>query len=405
MVTAQRQYKKILLSEVVSYERNNKKHWKNVARIADSIKRNEYIAPIIIDENNIILAWHGRKLALEQLGTTEVEVLQVSWLTEKQKADFRIADNRTTELSEWDYEAVLAEIGEFELEDLKLDFPDLDFDAVDLNKDAEDEVPDMDNVEIIVQKGDLFQLWDHRLMCWDATSIEDIELLMDGKKVDEVVTDPPYNLDYTGKTKDALKIENDKKTDNDFRKFLYDAFSCMNMFMKGGAVFYVRHADSEWYSFRWALEDAGLKVRQCLIWEKDVMVMGRQDYHWKHEPCLYWWKEGAWHLRNADRKQTTILRFDRPTRNKEHPTMKPVNLMEYLVSNNTKSEDLVLDPFLGGGSTLIACEKTNRICYWTELDPKYIQVILKRYYDYTKWQREIKCLNRDLDLTPILKND
>lgn len=198
-----------------------------------------------------------------------------------------------------------------------------------------------------------------------------------------LLTDPPYNVDYVGKTKDALKIKNDSMADVAFREFLASAFSSADSVMKPGAVFYIWHADSEGYNFRGACQDAGWVVRQCLIWHKNTMVMGRQDYHWKHEPCLYGWKEGASHLWNADRTQTTVLNFERPTKSKEHPTMKPVEMMAYQITNNTKGKDVVLDLFGGSGSTLIAVEKTGRIFYGMELDEKYVDVIIQRFIDYT----------------------
>jgi site-specific DNA-methyltransferase (adenine-specific) len=197
------------------------------------------------------------------------------------------------------------------------------------------------------------------------------------------MTDPPYNVEYVGKTKDALTIQNDKQTDTQFRQFLKDAFSSADMVMKGGAVFYIWHADSEGFNFRGACADVSWKVRQCLIWNKSHMVMGRQDYHWKHEPCLYGWKDGDGHLWNSDRKQVTVLDFERPTKNKEHPTMKPLNLIAYQIGNNTKNDDLVLDLFLGSGSTLIAAQQTGRICHGMELDPRYCDVIIKRYCNLT----------------------
>ena len=206
---------------------------------------------------------------------------------------------------------------------------------------------------------------------------------MGDKKVDLLLTDPPYNVAYVGKTKDALTIENDAMSDSSFRKFLKDAFTAAFAYVKPGGVYYIWHADSEGYNFRGALHDIGVQVRQCLIWNKNSMVMGRQDYHWKHEPCLYGWKDGASHLWASDRTQTTVLDFARPTSSQEHPTMKPVELIAYQITNNTKGEDIVLDTFGGSGSTLIAAEKTGRICYMMELDPKYIDVIIKRYEDFT----------------------
>lgn len=220
-------------------------------------------------------------------------------------------------------------------------------------------------------------------MCGDSTSVEDVEKLMNGVKVDLLITDPPYNVAYEGKTKDALTIQNDEMADDDFRQFLREAFYAADNVMKEGAVFYIWHADSEGYNFRGACYDISWKVRQCLIWNKNSMVMGRQDYQWKHEPCLYGWKDGASHLWASDRKQTTILNFDRPTRNAEHPTMKPVKLFDYQIQNNTKKEDAVLDLFGGSGTTLIACEQNGRFSYTMELDPKYVDVIINRWEQLT----------------------
>lgn len=197
-----------------------------------------------------------------------------------------------------------------------------------------------------------------------------------------LITDPPYNVDYTGKTKDALKIENDKMDSNTFRQFLCDAFSNADMVMKPGAVFYIWHADSEGYNFRGACEDIGWIIRECLIWVKNSLVMGRQDYHWQHEPCLYGWKKGT-HLWANDRKQTTLLRFDRPNKNGEHPTMKPVKLFDYQIRNNTKEGDTVLDIFAGSGTTIIACEQNKRNAFCMELDPKYCDIIIKRWENLT----------------------
>lgn len=220
-------------------------------------------------------------------------------------------------------------------------------------------------------------------MCGDSTSLVHLERLCGGQLVDMWLTDPPYNVAYEGKTRDALKIQNDEMGDEQFRLFLRDAYVAADSVMKPGAVFYIWHADSEGYNFRGAALDAGWQIRQCLIWKKSSMVMGRQDYHWKHEPCLYGWKAGAAHLWAADRKQTTILEFDKPVRNGEHPTMKPVELFEYQILNNTKGGDIVLDSFGGSGTTLIAAEKNKRKSFVMELDPKYCDVIIKRWEDFT----------------------
>ena len=220
-------------------------------------------------------------------------------------------------------------------------------------------------------------------MCGDSTSVTDVEKLMNGNKADMLLTDPPYNVDYEGKTKDKLKIKNDSMDNDSFRQFLRDAFTSADMVMKEGAVFYIWHADSEGYNFRGACFDVGWKVRQCIIWNKNCMVMGRQDYQWKHEPCLYGWKDGASHLWASDRKQTTVIDMPKPAKSDLHPTMKPVALFDYQIKNNTKGGDIVLDLFGGSGTTIMACEQNNRIAYSMEFDPHYVDVIIARWEQFT----------------------
>jgi site-specific DNA-methyltransferase (adenine-specific) len=317
------------------------------------------------------IIWEGEKYSYRK----------VKW-TEKQCEKANIVANKAG--GNWDFD-VLA--NDFEVDDLL----DWGFDESELVGGSdegaggltdEDDVPEVPE-EPTTKLGDLYKLGEHRLLCGDATNIQHVERLMDGEMADMNLTDPPYNVDYTGKTKDALKIDNDKKCDGDFRQFLKDAFISADSVMKPGAVFYIWHADLEGYNFRGACHDIGWQVRQCLVWNKNSMVMGRQDYHWKHEPCLYGWKDGASHLWATDRKQVTVLEFARRSQNKEHPTMKPVDLLEYQIKNNTKGMDMVLDLFGGSGSTLIACEKTKRKCRMMELDPKYCDVIVKRWEEYT----------------------
>jgi DNA modification methylase len=251
----------------------------------------------------------------------------------------------------------------------------------------EDTADDEDNFDLeealpehpITHKGDIWLLGKHRLICGDSTNPQDIVTLMDGKKAQLIVTDPPYNVDYTGKTKDALKIENDKMDNNQFYNFLLAAYTRMFEVADDGASIYVFHADSEGLNFRKSFIEAGFKLSQCCIWAKQAMVMGRSDYHWMHEPVLYGWKPTGGHYWNSDRKQTTLWQFDRPFRNEYHPTMKPIPLISYPIKNSSKLGDIVFDPFGGSGSTLIACEETDRICYTSELDPKYVDVIMKRY--------------------------
>lgn len=247
---------------------------------------------------------------------------------------------------------------------------------------------DEDDVPALPKKpaakiGDVFELGRHRVVCGDATSEAALKILMDGVPAHAVWTDPPYNVDYEGKSKKRMKIENDKMGDAGFRAFLVAAFSGISKHLEGGGAFYIAHADSEGFNFRGAARDVSLQIRQCLIWKKSSLVIGRQDYQWIHEPILYGWKEGASHHWFSDRKQTTVLEFNRPPRNDLHPTMKPVELIEYCLGNSTGPGNIVLDPFGGSGSTLIACEKIERSARILELDPGYVDVIVKRWEKYT----------------------
>jgi site-specific DNA-methyltransferase (adenine-specific) len=250
----------------------------------------------------------------------------------------------------------------------------------------EDEAPEVPD-EAITKPGDIYQLGRHRLMCGDSTSQTDMEKLCNGQLVDMWLTDPPYNVAYEGGT--GLTIKNDDMEDDQFRQFLRDAYVTADIVMKPGAVFYIWHADSEGFNFRAAAKDAGWKVRQTLVWKKSSLVMGRQDYQWIHEPCLYGWKDGAGHLWASDRKQTTILEFNKPKKNGEHPTMKPVELFAYQLQNNTKGGDIVLDSFGGSGTTMIAAEKYGRTAFLMELDPKYCDVIVKRWEEFTGNKAEL----------------
>lgn len=231
--------------------------------------------------------------------------------------------------------------------------------------------------------GDLWILGNHRLLCGDSTSQEDVARLMGDDRADLWLTDPPYNVSYTGKTKDSLTIQNDEMDDESFRRFLVSAYFAADSVLKDGASFYIWHADSEGFNFRGACRDIGWKVRECLIWVKNAFVMGRQDYQWKHEPCLYGWKEGASHNWYSDRSQSTVLEFARPSRNGEHPTMKPVELFRYLIGNSTRKGQIVLDSFGGSGTTLIACEDIGRKARLIELDPAYCDVIIERWQNFT----------------------
>lgn len=371
-------------NELRPYEKNARKHQKkDVENIAKSIQKYGMIDAIgIWGEDNTIVEGHGRWLACKKLKIDSVPVVRLDHLTDEQRREYAIAHNATAELSEWDIDFLDEELKSLDLSDFDFDFG-LDL-AEDFGQAVEDDVPEVDELsEPIAKPGDIWQLGRHRLMCGDSTSVEDVENLMDGVKADLLLTDPPYNVAYEGKTKDKLRIENDSMSDGAFRSFLASAFFAADNVMKPGAVFYIWHADSEGYNFRGACADVGWKVRQCIIWNKNTMVMGRQDYQWKHEPCLYGWKEGAGHLLASDRKQTTVINWKRPSKSEIHPTMKPVGLFDYQIKNNTKGGDVVLDLFNGSGTTIMACEQNGRIAYAMELDPRYVDAAIKRWETFT----------------------
>lgn len=391
------------IGEIIPYARNSRTHSEEqVAQIAASIKEFGWTNPVLIDEENGIIAGHGRLAAARKLGHTEIPVIELTGLSEAQKRAYVIADNKLALNAGWDTEMLVNELRD--LEGMDIDLALTGFSADELNdmlavkeegltdEDAAPPPPE----DPITKPGDIWILGKHRLMCGDSTSIDHLERLCDGQAVDMWLTDPPYNVAYEGGTKEKLTIQNDSMGDDQFRQFLRDAYTAADTVMKPGAVFYIWHADLEGYNFRGAARDAGWTVRQCLIWKKSSLVMGRQDYHWKHEPCLYGWKEGAGHLWAADRKQTTILEFDKPARNGEHPTMKPVALFEYQLLNNTKGGDIVLDSFGGSGTTLIAAEKNGRVARLMELDPKYCDVIVKRWEDFTGKKAELVTANEDV---------
>lgn len=375
------------VEELKPYENNARKHESvDVEAIKKSIKEFGFNDPIGVWKNNIIIEGHGRLLAAKELKMDKVPVIRFDSLTDEQRRAYTLAHNKTAELSSWDFEKL-----EAELEAIDIDMSDFGFEEIEEqnNEVEEDEPPEVDEqAEPTSKLGQIYKLGNHRLMCGDSTSLEDVEKLMDGEKADMLLTDPSYNVAYEGKIKDKLKIQNDSMSNDNFRQFLVDAFSTANAVMKPGAVFYIWHADSEGYNFRGACADVGWKVRECLIWNKNSMVMGRQDYQWKHEPCLYGWKEGT-HLWASDRKQTTVIDMKRPTKSDIHPTMKPISLFDYQIKNNTKGGDIVLDLFNGSGTTIMACEQNGRHARCMELDPRYVDAAIKRWEDFTGQKAEL----------------
>jgi DNA modification methylase len=384
--------KEVEVTALIPYAKNSRTHDDaQVAQIAASIKEFGWTNPILIDGDKGIIAGHGRLMAARKLKMDKVPVIELSGMTDAQKKAYVIADNRLALNAGWDNAMLTIELQDLEDEGFDLSLTGFDKDELDalLNPieeteglTDEDAVPDVPE-EPKTKLGDIYILGNHRLMCGDSTSIDAVEKLMDGQLADQLVTDPPYNIAYEGGSKKREQIKNDEMADEEFRQFLKDVYIAANAVMKAGAVFYIWHADTEGYNFRGAARDMGWKVRQTLIWNKDNSAFGRSDYHWKHEPCLYGWKEGAAHLWATDRKQTTVIECKRPSKSDLHPTMKPVELMEYQILNNTKGSDIVLDLFGGSGSTMIAAEKIGRKSCLMELDPKYCDVIVKRWEDFT----------------------
>lgn len=398
------------VAELIPYARNAREHSEEqIQNLRASLREFGFVAPLLIDANDNILAGHGRLLAARAEGMTEVPCVLVEHLTDVQRRAYILADNRLAEQASWDAELVSLELQELKSAGYDLNLTGFDEDDILLEEsndvqedDFEPELP----AEPVSQPGQIYQMGRHRLMCGNATKQSDVTALMDGAQAQLLLTDPPYNVDITGGTADHLKIENDHQDDAAFLEFLDAALSNGRAALEPGASFYIWHADgAPGRLFRDACQEVGLEVRQCLIWVKQSATLGRQDYHWQHEPCLhgqtepeeldcgdtwdgheaclYGWKDGRAHLWCSDRKQTTVLEFDRPTKNKEHPTMKPVRLFAYQVANSTLREAVVLDLFAGSGTTAIACEQLGRAAYLMESDPRFVDVILRRWEAFT----------------------
>ena len=331
------------------------------------------IRPIVVNSDMVVLGGNMRLKACKEAKIKELTVIIADNLTEEQQREFLIKDNVSG--GEWDWNILANEWDAEQLTEWGVDIPDFAQEVLEAEEDDFNGTPPKEPITVL---GDLYEIGEHRLLCGDSTQTDTFEKLFNGHMADMVLTDPPYNVAYEGKTKDALTIKNDSMGDDAFYQFLYDFYTAQATVCKMGGAWYIWHADSEGANFRSAMKNAGIMVKQCLIWVKNSMVMGRQDYQWKHEPCLYGWKEGAAHGWYSDRKQTTVLNFDRPNRNADHPTMKPIPLFAYQIGNSSKQGDIVADGFGGSGTTMVACEQMKRKGYLVEFDPKYCDVIVAR---------------------------
>jgi site-specific DNA-methyltransferase (adenine-specific) len=382
---------KIPTDQIKMYGKNAKQHSEaQIEHLKSSIERFGAVDPIgVWGDQNIIVEGHGRYQVLKEMGRAEIECIRLDHLTEDEAKAYRLAHNQINLETGFDFNMLKEELEELD------DFPMADFGFNDpkfgtslaeaVEDDFEVELPE----EAKTKTGDVWQMGRHRLICGDSTSWQDTQTLMDGQQVDLVITDPPYNVAIQGHTKDALTIQNDNMSDEEFRKFLTNCFTNVNLTLKAGGSFYIFHAGSTSYEFIGACKDTGWQIRQILVWVKNSMVLGRQSYQNRHEPCLFGWREGAAHIWNSDRKQTTVLEFDRPSRNAEHPTMKPVKLFDYLIQNSTRAGDIVFDPFAGSGTTLIACEQNSRAARCIEIDEKYCDVIINRWEQLTGEKAEL----------------
>lgn len=385
------------IEEIKEYENNPRNNDNAVEYVARSIKDFGFKIPIIVDKNNVIVAGHTRYKAAKELNLTEVPCIVADDLTDEQIKAFRLVDNKSAELAEWNLELLNIELENIHDIDMNLYNFELSelLDNV-IEDDYEIELPE----EPKTKHGDIYKLGNHYLMCGDSTKESDVAKLMNNNKADLFLTDPPYNVALGNhdtpetarqrhRRTDGLIIMNDKMSDNDFLDFLTKCFSIAKDNMKDGASFYIWHADNESLTFRQALKNSGLELRQTLIWNKNAITLGRQDYQWKHEPCLYGWKDGASHSWFSDRSQPTVLDFKKPSKSEGHPTMKPIELFAYQIKNSSKVNDIVLDTFGGSGTSIIACEQLNRICFTMELDPRYCDVIVDRWETFTNQKAEL----------------
>lgn len=385
--------KMVEASKLIPYVNNARTHsQEQVNKLRGSLREFGFINPVIIDSDFNVIAGHGRLMAAKEEGIEEVPCVLVDYLTEAQKKAYILADNRYAQDAGWDEELLRLEIEALEGMDFDVSLTGFNEDEIaDLFADSESTGAEDDDFDLsdalekaaFVERGDVWVVGRHRLMCGDATSPEDVATLMDGKKANLIITDPPYNVAF--ESSDGLSIKNDKMENDKFYEFLLAAFKNMAEHLEKGGSAYVFHADTEGLNFRKAFIDAGFHLSGCCIWVKNSLVLGRSDYQWQHEPVLYGFLQNGKHYwsKNAGRSQTTIWNFDKPKKNKNHPTSKPLDLLAYPIGNSSQENAIVIDTFGGSGSTLMTCEQTNRICHTMELDEKYASVILRRYVEDT----------------------
>ena len=379
------------INKLIPYVNNARTHSpEQITKLRSSLREFGFVSPVLIDREYNILCGHGRVCAAKEEGIKEVPCVFVEHLTEAQKKAYILADNRMSLDAGWDDELLKVEMAS--LQEMGFDIGMTGFDeseladlfAADDKSSAKDDDFDLTAAlekAAFVQRGDIWTVGRHRLMCGDATSAEDVAALMNGTKANLILTDPPYGVSF--KSSSGLTIQNDSMKNEEFYNFLLSAFQRMVEHLESGGAAYVFHADTEGLNFRRAFVDAGLHLAGCCIWVKDSLVLGRSDYQWQHEPVLYGFLQNGKHKWYSDRKQTTIWNFAKPKRNANHPTSKPLDLLSYPIGNSTQENAVVIDTFGGSGSTLMACEKMNRICCTMELDEKYASVILRRYVEDT----------------------
>lgn len=379
----------VVTDKLIPYVNNARTHSaEQINKLRASLREFGFINPVIIDREFNVIAGHGRIAAAKAEGINQVPCVFADHLTEAQKKAYILADNRMALDAGWDEEILKVEIEALQAEDIDISLTGFDEKELASLFDTDSEVTDDDfdlttalEKAAFVQRGDIWNVGRHKLMCGDATSEEDVSALMGDTKANLILTDPPYGVSF--KSSSGLTIKNDSMKNDEFYNFLLSAFKCMADHLEKGGSAYVFHADTEGLNFRKAFIDAGFHLAGCCIWVKDSLVLGRSDYQWQHEPILYGFMQNGKHKWFSDRKQTTIWNFSKPKKNSDHPTSKPLDLLAYPISNSTQENAVVIDTFGGSGSTLMACEQMNRICFTMELDEKYASVILRRYVEDT----------------------